>query len=295
MRRERSAVVTRLALLVALASFLVAVGSAAGSTTLPRCAPEKYGVDLKPMPATADPQHAVRLTVGWVTGMENRRSCSLRTTIRLKISGSDGVVASAKWRVHTVRHPWSDIVHTWVWRNWCEEKHGEARVKVSDSSGRTLSQRIAGPPVCASADAATTVTNLGTGTRYVKRPSERIPPHMLPKGTPPRTQWRDLNPKNAWIVGNGYTLVVVYAGSPGGDPSLGRFAIVRQNLIFGVQYDPPDLVDVGKVGAIRITRAPRGRSRETTAQHGRIEFVSANGTRGVLELIGDHVRITARP
>jgi hypothetical protein len=103
-----------------------------------------------------------------------------------------------------------------------------------------------------------------------------------------------VNPKNGWLVSDGYTLVAVYAGSPGEDPSLGRFGIVHQNLIFGTQYVPDDFVDVGKVGAIKITRAPRGRSRETSAQTGRIFFVSANGTKGFLDLRTDRVRVTHR-
>ena len=104
-----------------------------------------------------------------------------------------------------------------------------------------------------------------------------------------------IHARNAWLAGDGYTLVAVYAGSPGADPSIGRFAVIRQNEIFGLQYEPPDIVDAGKIGAVEITRAPRGRSRETTAQYGRLAFVSANGTRGVFDLTGDRVRITARP
>jgi hypothetical protein len=157
-----------------------------------------------------------------------------------------------------------------------------------------VKQRVPGPPACVSSDAPSTVANLGTGTKYVKRPSTRIPPHILPKGIPPPLHYALINPKNAWLVSDGYTLVAVYAGSPGENPAIGRFAIVRQNAIFGVQY-APDIVDVGRVGAVRITRAPRGRSRETTAQHGRLAFVAADGTKGILELTGDHIRITARP
>jgi len=235
------------------------------------------------------------LTVGWVTAMERRRTCRLRTTIRLAIAGSGGGAAvSAQWNVNTVLRPWSAVVHTWVWRNWCTDDQGNARVKFSVPSGRTVSQLIPDPPTCVSADGATTVADVGTGTKYVTRPAGRIPPHILPKGIPPPLHWATINPKNAWLVSDGYTLVAVYAGSPGADPSLGRFAIIRHNLIFGIDYEPPDLVDVGNVGALKITRAPRGASRETSAQHGRLHFVSANGTKGVLELTGDHVRIVRR-
>jgi hypothetical protein len=286
-------------LLVALASFLVAFGEPAGRAdgmTLRRCTPEGYGLEQRSAPRTAHAHHAVRLTAGWLTANEKRRSCRLQTTIRLTITGSEGVAASAHWRVHSVRRPWSSIVHTWVWRNWCQPAdQGEATVTFSASDGTAVTQRVADPPVCVNPDAPSTVADLGTGTKYVKRPSSRIPPHIVPKGSPPPIPYALIKVKNAWIVSDGYTLVAVYAGSPGEDPSVGRFAIVRQNAIFGIQYAPPDLVDVGRVGALEIARAPHGRSRETTAQRGRIAFVSKNGTKGILDLTDDRVRITERP
>lgn len=300
MRRERSAVVTRLVLLIALASFLFAVGKplldtgAADGMTLRRCAPEGYGLAQKYAPLTGHARRAVRLTAGWLTAKEKRRSCLLRTTIRLAVVGPTGAV-SADWNVNSVRRPWSGVVHTWVWRNWCDGDHNaEPTVKFSVLGGRTVSRRVANPPVCVNPNAPTTVTDLGTGTKYVKRPSTRIPPQILRKGAPPALPYAVLKVENAWLVSDGYTLVAVYAGSPGEHPSIGRFVIVRQNAIFGVQYEPADIVNVGRVGAIKITRAPRGRSRETTAQWGRLAFVSADGTKGILELNRDRVRITGR-
>jgi hypothetical protein len=194
-----------------------------------------------------------------------------------------------------VLRPWSAVVHTWVWKNWCEaESEGPVKVGFTVPSGRTVSQQVANPPTCVSAGAASTVTNLGTGTKYVRRPGDRFPPHILPRGTPRPLPEALIKVRNAWLVSDGYTLVAVYAGSAGNDHSIGRFAIIRQNLIFGVQYEPPDLVDVRKAGALKITSAPQGASRETTAQHGRLFFGSARGTKGVLELIGDHVRVVRR-
>jgi hypothetical protein len=237
----------------------------------------------------------VRLTAGWLTGTEKRHSCLLRTTIRVTITGPSGVVASGVWRVNSVRRPWSGIVHTWAWRNWCDaDPQAKVTLAVSASGERTVRQQTPIRPVCVNSGAPTTLTDLGTGTKYVPRLNP-LPPHFLPKGTPSPIQRAWLTPKNAWLVSDGYTLVAVYAGSPGIDPSIGRFVIVRQNAIFGVQYAPDDTVDVGRVGAVRITRAPHGRSRETTAQYGQLAFVSANGTKGVLDLTGDRVRITARP
>ncbi len=294
MRRERPAVASRLVLLVALASLLYAVGTPAfGSRArLPRCSPEGYGLELQPVPETAQRQPAVRLTVGWLTGMERRRSCLLKTTIRLAILDGGGVAVKARWNVIAVRRPWSGVVRTWLWRNWCVAEQ-QATVEVSLPRGEPLSQLVHAPPTCANAGAASTVTALGTGTKHVTRPANPIPPHILPKGAPPPLHAELIEVKNAWLVGDGYTLVAVYAGAAGHNAKIGRLAIVRQNEIFGIQY-PPDLVDVGRVGAIEITRAPRGASRETSAQHGKLDFVSADGTRGVLELEGDRVRVVRK-
>jgi hypothetical protein len=212
----------------------------------------------------------------------------------LAIVGAGGVAVSADWSVNAVLRPWSSVVHTWVWRNWCPDSQGQATVKFSVPSGRAVSQLVPNPPTCVSAGAASTVADLGTGTRYVQRPGSRIPPHILPRGTPPPLHAAQITVKNAWLVSNGYTLVAVYAGYEGNDPAIGRFAIIRQNLIFGVQYAPPDFVDVGRVGALKITRSPTGASHETSAQRGLLHFISANGTKGVLALTGDRVRVLRR-
>jgi hypothetical protein len=245
---------------------------------------------------TGHAHQAVRLSGGWVTAKENSRACRLHTTIRLQVDAPGGAAAATgHWSVNSVRRPWSGIVHTWVWRNWCGTKQSAVTVEFSDLEGVTVKQRVSHPPTCVNPDAPTTIADLGTGTTYVKRPGNRFKPHFLPKGTAPPLHYDLINPKSGWLVSDGYTLVAVYAGSPGEHPAIGRFAIIRQNTIFGVQYNPPDIVDVGRVGAITITRAPRGRSRETTAQYGHLHFVAANGTKGILDLWNDSVRITARP
>jgi hypothetical protein len=299
MRRERSAVLTRLVLAVALVSCVFVVGEpiletgTAAGVPLRRCTPEGYGLaQMLARPVSAG--QAVRLTAGWLTAMEKRRRCRLHTTIRLTIKGSKGLAATAEWTVTSVRRPWTGIAHTWVWRNWCTADQGNATVEFHAPGERTTRQTISKPPACVSPGAPSTVADVGTGTKYVKR-QERFQPHILPKRAPPALHHEVLAVKNGWLVSDGYTLVAVYAGSPGIDPSIGRFGIIRQSAIFGVQYDPPDLIDVGKVGALKITDARRGRSRETTAQYGRLSFVAANGTKGVIELTGDHIRITSRP
>ncbi len=301
MRRERSATVTRLVLLVALASVLSAVGKpllgtgGAGDMRLRRCTPEGYGLAWSHTSPKGNAPQAVRLTAGWLTAREKRRSCQLQTTIHLAISGSSGVAATADWHVNSVRRPWSAIMRTWIWRNWCDtDPSATATIALSAPGERTISDRFPDPPVCVSSGSPSTLTDLGTGTKNAPR-SDRIPPHILPKSVPPPLHRVLINPKNAWLVSDGYTLVAVYAGSPGVDPPLGRFAIIRQNETFGVQYEPPELVDAGRVGAVTIIHPPRGRSRETTAQSGKLAFVSTNGTKGFLDLRTDRIRITSRP
>ena len=291
--RIRPAPPIAFALVVCVLALSVAgSGDAAGSNT-PRCKPEGYGLARQPVPHNNGPHNAVRLTAGWLTGMEGRRSCGLETTIQLTISDAGGVEARARWSVGTVLQPWSYVVHTWVWRNWCKDGQGDATVRFSLPDGTSLRQRVSAPPACVDASAPTTLADVGTGPRYVRLHRDRIPPHILPPGTPPPLHYALIKVTNAWLVSDGYSLVAVYAGSQGNSPSLGRFAVIRQNLIFGIQYEPPDLIDVPKAGALKITRAPHGAAHETSAQRGKLSFSSARGIKGVLDLRTDHVRITA--
>src|SRR6266498_654524 len=68
-------------------------------------------------------------------------------------------------------------------------------------------------------------------------PPDRIPAHMLPADTPVPISPQVLQPDNGWLVSDGATLVAVYAGAAAGDPSSGRFVIVRQNLAAGRQTE----------------------------------------------------------
>jgi len=302
MRRERLTAPILLALLVALVSLLCAAGEPAlgagvrAAAPLPRCAAHGYGagLELQSLPQTAARQAEVMLTGGWLAGKDGGHACALDTTIHLSIADAGGITASADWPVHAVLRPWGSVEHTWVWRNWCGAGgDGDVTISLGLAHGKSMSERVPDPPTCTDANAPSAVADVGTGPKYVHLHGDRAAPHILPKPLPPALPEAVIKPKNAWIVSDGYTLVAVYAGSPGADPSRGRFAIIRQNLIFGIQYNPPEIVDLGKVGPIRITRAPHGVSRETTAQHGELAFVAANGTKGVLDLYGDRVRITA--
>ena len=97
------------------------------------------------------------------------------------------------------------------------------------------------------------------------------------------------NSGNAWLVSNGSTLVAVYAGADPRDRTKGRFGIVRQNLVAGVQTQK--VVDVPGAGALAITDAPTGQAVETTAQRGRLAFHGAAGKSGVLDLTTERATI----
>ncbi|HLY86709.1 MAG TPA: hypothetical protein VKO84_09425 [Gaiellaceae bacterium] len=72
-----------------------------------------------------------------------------------------------------------------------------------------------------------------------------------------------LQPQNGWLVSDGRTLVAVYAGAAGNEPSIGRVVIVRQDLAAGKQTVRS--VDAGRTGALTISAAPLGAEVEASA------------------------------
>ena len=96
-----------------------------------------------------------------------------------------------------------------------------------------------------------------------------------------------LQPRNGWLVSNSKTLVAVYAGAAGNDPSIGRVVIVRQNLAAGKQT--VRAVDAGRTGELTITTAPLGAAVETSAQTGRLRLRTAGGRGLALDLGTDKV------
>ena len=62
-----------------------------------------------------------------------------------------------------------------------------------------------------------------------------------------------LRVRNGWLVSDGRTLVAVYAGAAGDDPSVGRLVVVRQDLAAGRQT--VRTVDAGATGALAIAAA----------------------------------------
>ncbi len=109
-----------------------------------------------------------------------------------------------------------------------------------------------------------------------------IPARMLSPGVPVPIAPSVLRVRNGWLVSDGTTLVAVYAGAAGDDPSAGRLVIVRQDLAAGQQT--VRTVDAGPTGALAIAAAPLGSSVETSAQSGVIRIRTSAGRALFLDL-----------
>jgi hypothetical protein len=262
-----------------LATFLL-LSMLAGSGTAsrraaPACRSDQYDLLL----SFGRSQNDVLALVGISTGATS--SCALATTVRVTLRHADGSLMRVvrgnpgSWTFGKQLEPWTLVAHAFAWRNWCR---GRGRfVLTAGAMGREVRSRIRKPPACRNRRSASRLV-----ARTLPRAPGAIPAHVLPAGTPFPFSPSLIRITSGWLVSNGRTLVAVYAGEAGDDPSLGRFGIVRQNLVFGVQTET--IVDVGKIGSIHITDAPEGAAVETSAQHGDVGFSSATGTRGVLHL-----------
>lgn len=223
-------------------------------------------------------------------------ACTLKTTLRIAVHYHFGNVDPravrpvlgnpTRWGVSRVLHPWSQVVHTWTWRNWCRRPRHEYLVLAGP--GERIAHRI-GAPACRDRHHTSAFVDTGGGTRLVPFVQKPIPAHILSSDTPIPVSPAVIRVQNAWLVSDGRTLVAVYAGEAGSDPSKGRFVIIRQNLVFGNQSQ--DVVAAGPTGAVELTDVPLGAAVETSAQHGDLSFVSAGGQGGVLHLATDAVTL----
>ena len=114
-----------------------------------------------------------------------------------------------------------------------------------------------------------------------------IPAELLGADAPVPVPPSILRERNGWLVSDGETLVAVYAGADGGDPSVGRVVIVRQDLVAGTQT--VRIVDAGPTGALTIADAPVGSAVETSAQTADIRLRTAGGQSVTLDLGSDKV------
>jgi hypothetical protein len=102
-----------------------------------------------------------------------------------------------------------------------------------------------------------------------------IPARMLGSDLPVPVSPSLLRVRNGWLVSDGRTLVAVYAGAAGDDPTVGRLVVIRQDLAAGRQTIRT--VDAGATGALTIAAAPLGSSVETSAQTGSVRLRTAGG------------------
>jgi hypothetical protein len=217
-------------------------------------------------------------------------TASVRVAIRHRRGGAPVALGGnpARWKLATSLEPWAARVHVWGWRSWCGRARGF--VFTADSPAQHALARLRAP-ACRSGHARSRVIDLGGGTKRLPFTGDRIPAHMLDPDVPPPVSAQLIRVTNGWLVSDGRTVVAVYAGEAGEDAGLGRFVVIRQNLVFGSESN--DVVNVGRAGAVRITAAPRGAAVEASAQRGDIRFASTTGAaRGVLHLARDEVELT---
>jgi hypothetical protein len=268
--------VYRAATLTALACSLSALGggAAAARTSSATCGRDQY--DLRIFPAW-------KVRGGVVAGITtaNTPPCLLDTTVRVTVRYRDHSVARvirgnpAKWQIRKQLGPWQMVeARAFTWQNWCHPK--PPSVVTVSAAGREEAVRVRTPAQCRNRRAASKLVNSS-----VPRLGG-IPAGILSPDAPIPLSPALIRTTNAWLVSDGRTLVAVYAGEAGNDPAIGRFAIVRQNLLFGLQTC--QVIDLGRIGAVRITRAPAGAAAETSAQQGELEYSSATGAQGVLSL-----------
>jgi hypothetical protein len=122
------------------------------------------------------------------------------------------------------------------------------------------------------------VATTDSNTKQVAPPvwaRQPIPARMISPGVPVPIAPSVLQMRNGWLVSDGRTLVAVYAGAAGDDPSAGRLVIIRQDLVAGQQT--VRTVDAGPTGALAIAAAPLGSSVETSAQTGVIRIGRSAG------------------
>ncbi len=269
-------------------------GAARSASAIPACRVGDYDLGLT--------ERNVGGNVLAVAGILNMggRACAMNTTLAIAVQYHFGDSDPrpvrpvrgnpTRWRVSRVLQPWSQLVHTWTWRNWCGRPRHEYLV-LSGPRGKSterIARRIRAP-VCRDRHARSALVDTRPGTRLLPFVEDPVPAHILPPDTPIPVSPTLIRVQNAWLVSDGRILVAVYAGEAGNDSSAGRFVVIRQSLVFGNQWE--DVVPAGRTGAVRLTHVPLGAAVETSAQHADLSFTSAGGQDGVLHLATDAAAI----
>ena len=105
------------------------------------------------------------------------------------------------------------------------------------------------------------VATTDSNTEPVVPPDAAVRPisaRMLGPASPIPIPPSVLRMRNGWLMSDGRTLVAVYAGAAGNDPSVGRLVVVRQNLASGAQT--VRIADAGATGPSRSRRLLSARS-----------------------------------
>ncbi|MGB2876281.1 MAG: hypothetical protein WBB76_12510 [Gaiellaceae bacterium] len=267
----------KIVLVAVLAWLLVGVGGTAATPTA-ACRVHDYAVGVFPRAV----KNGVLLRLAVADGVVP--ACHLRAAVPMTIHAPGIRGNHVVWRVTARLVPWAPVVHGWIWRNWCGPQ--KLLVVTAGRGENRIAVKVKAPP-CRNAQRRSVL--VAAGPRRLPRSGAPSPAHILPPDAPPPFSPTRIRVTNGWLVGNGKTLVAVYAGEDGNDPSEGLFGIVRQNLVFGFQTE--QFVPVGKTGAVRITRAPSGRAVELSAQHGDLSFTSTGGAHGVLHLATDRAKL----
>ena len=118
---------------------------------------------------------------------------------------------------------------------------------------------------------------------------EPIPAAILGADVPVPIAASVIDETNGWLVSDGSTLVAVYAGSKGDDPTQGRVVIVRQDLRTVKQT--VQIVDAGATGPLTVAAgAPTGAAVETSAQTGTLKLSTNRGATVTLNLSTNTVK-----
>ena len=295
-KRDRWSYARRLAAALGLCALAVAAsGAATGSVrAIPACQGSRYAIEQ----GVWNVRGNVVVAVGVLT--KGGPVCRVRRTVRLGVRYHPGNLDPprgalrpvrgnpTRWTIARVLHPWSQVVRTWTWRNWCRRPRSVFAFLDASIGGATYRRatRVAAP-ACRNRHVSSLFADTGYGTRLIPFTGDRIPARILSPETPIPVSPSLIRVQNAWLVSDGRTLVAVYAGEAGNDPAQGSFVIIRQDLVFGVQTQ--DVVQAGHTGAVKLTQVPLGRSVETSAQHADLSFASAGGKHGLLRLASDRV------
>lgn len=163
---------------------------------------------------------------------------------------------------------------------------------LADAVGGSIPNPAKDSALARLASVATTDSNTERAPSPASAP-QPIPAQMLGADVPVPIAPAALGVRNGWLVSDGKTLVAVYAGAAGDNPSIGRIAIVRQNLVVGKQTIK--VVDAGQTGALTIGAAPLGKAVETSAQTGTLRLRTARGRLLKLDLGSEKVSRDAHP